>query len=79
MEGPSAPPLLRLKGMSLLDLEALVRWLGYDGGEGGAGATARRLFRWIYHKVRKRCRVGAALVAIYCKLQVEPNTKHNKI
>lgn len=43
---------LRLKGASLQDLEALVRHLGYDKGEGDAGATARRLFRWMYHKVR---------------------------
>lgn len=44
---------LRLKGASLQDLEALVRHLGHDKGESGAGATARRLFRWMYHKVRK--------------------------
>ena len=35
------------------DLEALIRHLGHDKGEGGAAATARRLFRWMYHKVRK--------------------------
>ena len=43
---------LRLKGASLQDLEALVSHLGHDRGEGGAAATARRLFRWMYHKVR---------------------------
>lgn len=44
---------LRLKGMALQELEALVRRLGYDRGEGGAGAMARRVFKWIYHKVRR--------------------------
>lgn len=45
---------LRLKGMALQDLEALLAHLGYtQGEESGAGAVARRLFRWIYHKVKK--------------------------